>query len=129
MEGIFVVSALVSFIFIYKLNVIKLYMGWGLFVFGLWIEFIDEFTVKTGFITIYLDGILISIGLIITTYGFYSLIKKDEKLKNKLQATNYDYETILKNTQDAIFLIDVEEDKFVIFSPSHSIYISQINSN
>ena len=113
MEGIFAISALISFILIYKLNVIKLYTGWGLLVVGLWIEFIDEFTVKTGFITIYLDGILISIGLIITTYGFYSLIKKDEKLKNKLQATNYDYETILKNTQDAIFLIDVEEDKFI----------------
>lgn len=112
-EGIFAISALISFLFIYKLNVINLYLGWGLFVFGLWIEFIDEFTVRTGFITIYLDGLLVSIGLIITTYGFYSLMRKNEKLKNKLKLRNYDYETILKNTQDAIFLIDVKEDKFI----------------
>ena len=112
-EGIFAISALISFLFIYRLNVINLYLGWGLFVFGLWIEFIDEFTVRTGFITIYLDGLLVSTGLIITTYGFYSLMKKDENLKNKLKARNYDYETILKNTQDAIFLIDVKEDKFI----------------
>ena len=112
-EGIYAIFALLSFIFILKLKVIFLYLGWGLFVSGLWLKFISSFSVKNNFIMIYFDEVLISLGLLIIIYGFYVLVLKKYKMERKIKLKNEDYELIFENTQDAIFLIDVNCTKFV----------------
>lgn len=75
-EGIYLGAALASLLLINRLRVWILSLGWSLFTCGLLIDFLDEFTREPDLISTTIEGIVTSVGLIITAYGFYTVYVK-----------------------------------------------------
>lgn len=75
-EGLFLGAAVASLLLINRLRIWVLSLGWGLFTLGLLIDFLDEFTSEPDLISTTIEGLLTSLGLIISVYGFYTVLVK-----------------------------------------------------
>jgi len=83
-EGMYLLAALVSLLFIKRLNLLVLNIGWGLFTWGLIIDFLDEFTKEPEFFDTILEGIITITGLLIIAYGFYIHYFQQKRIEKKL---------------------------------------------
>jgi diguanylate cyclase (GGDEF)-like protein len=83
-EGMYLLAVLVSLLFIKRLNLLVLNIGWGLFTWGLIIDFLDEFTKEPEFFDTILEGIITITGLLIIAYGFYIHYFQQKRIEKKL---------------------------------------------
>jgi len=83
-EGMYLLAALVSLLFIKRLNLLVLNIGWDLFTWGLIIDFLDEFTKEPEFFDTILEGIFTITGLLIIAYGFYIHYFQQKRIEKKL---------------------------------------------
>ena len=84
LEGMYLFTALVSLLFIKRLNLFVLNSGWGLFTWGLIIDFLDEFTKEPEFFDTILEGMVTITGLLIIAYGFYIHYFQQKRTEKKL---------------------------------------------
>ena len=77
-------AALVSLLFIKRLKLPALNIGWGLFTWGLIIDFLDEFTKEPELFDTILEGIITTTGLLIITYSFYIHYFQQKRIEKKL---------------------------------------------
>ncbi|HAA90562.1 MAG TPA: hypothetical protein DCE07_08375 [Peptococcaceae bacterium] len=87
-EGLTLSCILVSYIYIVRLKITSLQLGWSLLTLGRLIDFFDEFTSEPEFLGTTLEGILVISGLALAVVGFsraYSNLKEEIELRKKAQ--------------------------------------------
>jgi signal transduction histidine kinase len=75
-EGIYLSFALLTLMLIMRLRIQPLTLGWGLFVIGLEINFLDELTHEPDLISLQLEGVMITLGLVVIAYGIYTAYRR-----------------------------------------------------
>ena len=83
-EGMYLIAALISLLLIKRLNLSVLNSGWGLFAWGLLIDFLDEFTSEPEFFDTILEDFVVIMGLLIIAYGFYIHYFHQKRTEKKL---------------------------------------------
>lgn len=87
-EGLTLSCILISYIYILRLKINFLQLGWSLFTLGRLIDFFDEFTSEPELFDTTLEGILVISGLTLVVVGFsraYSSLKEEIELRKKAQ--------------------------------------------
>jgi len=93
-EGLYLLAAFVSLLFVQRLKLMLLNIGWGIFTWGLLIDFLDEFTKEPELFDTIIEGLITVIGLIIITYKFYIFYFQQKKIHKKLAyLANHDTNT------------------------------------
>lgn len=83
-EGMYLSIAGICFFFINKLKSASFNLGWGLYVWGLVINILDEFTSEPGFYDTVLEGMIVIAGLVVITYHIYTFYFQQQKLGKRL---------------------------------------------
>jgi diguanylate cyclase (GGDEF)-like protein len=83
-EGMYLVAAFISLIFIKRLNLKLLHIGWAIFTWGLVIDMLDEFTSEPELYDTIIEGIITITGLILIAYAFYIYYFQQEKMEKEL---------------------------------------------
>ena len=107
-EGLILSCILISYIYIVRLNITALQLGWSLITLGRLIDFFDEFTSEPVFFNTTLEGILVISGLVLVVIGFsqaYCSLKEENKLRKKVQ---HDLTTTFEASPVGIIKIDGE---------------------
>ena len=93
-EGLYLLAAFVSLLFVQRLKLMLLNIGWGIFTWGLLIDFLDEFTKEPELFDTIIEGFITVTGLIIITYKFYIFYFQQKKIHKKLAyLANHDTNT------------------------------------
>jgi len=93
-EGLYLLAGFVSLLFIQRLKLMLLNIGWGIFTWGLLIDFLDEFTKEPELFDTIIEGLITVTGLIIITYKFYIFYFQQNKIHKKLAyLANHDTNT------------------------------------
>ena len=93
-EGLYLLAGFLSLLFIQRLKLMLLNIGWGIFTWGLLIDFLDEFTKEPELFDTIIEGLITVIGLIIITYKFYIFYFQQKKIHKKLAyLANHDTNT------------------------------------
>lgn len=123
-EAVYLAFVLLILYFFSRLSISFLYIGWAVFSFSSFLHFINQFTLTSGIYEHLFEKILMSIGLVIFTFGVYIFISLYYNKSAEVKQVNKDYESVFKNSQDAIFLVDVIKNGGVKFqynrlNPAH----------
>jgi diguanylate cyclase (GGDEF)-like protein/PAS domain S-box-containing protein len=123
-EAFYLIFVLLILYFFSRLSISFLYIGWSVFSFASFLHFIRQFTLTSGIYGHLFEKILMSFGLIIFTFGVYLFISRYYNKSAEVKQVNKDYESVFKNSQDAIFLIDVIKNGSINFqynrlNPAH----------
>jgi len=109
-EGLHLLISFICLIFIARLKSTTFNLGWGLYVWGLVINILDEFTSESSFFDTELEGIIIISGLIIITYHIYTFYFRQQKIEKKLTyLANHD--PITKSYNRHYFNIMIQEEE------------------
>jgi len=93
-EGLYLLAGFVSLLFIQRLKLMLLNIGWGIFTWGLLIDFLDEFSKEPELFDTIIEGLITVTGLIIITYKFYIFYFQQKKIHKKLAyLANHDTNT------------------------------------
>ncbi len=84
-EFLYLAAALIALIFIKRLYLKLLHIGWGMFTWGLVIDMLDEFTSEPELYDTILEGIITTTGLILIAYTFYIYYFQQEKMEKELE--------------------------------------------
>lgn len=87
-EGLTLSCILVSYIYIVRLKITSLQLGWSIVALGRLIDFFDEFTSEPELFDTTLEGILVISGLVLVVVGFSracSSLKEEIELRKKAQ--------------------------------------------
>ncbi|MFW6295175.1 MAG: diguanylate cyclase [Halanaerobium sp.] len=114
-EVIYLSFVLLILYFFSHLSVSFLYIGWSIFSLASFLHFINQFTSTPNFYQNLFEKILMSLGLIIFTLGVYIFISRYQKTAAEARFISKDYENIFKNSQDAIFLVDLVRNARIKF--------------
>jgi signal transduction histidine kinase len=87
-EGTYVFLVTIMLLYVFKLKIRMLTYGWAILSYGLFIDFIDEFTREPEFFNTYLHGILVSIGLFIIVFEFYRSVTKNKRETDQIKDLN-----------------------------------------
>jgi PAS domain S-box-containing protein len=124
-EGLYLLGVVVGYFFILRLDAKVLEIGWSLFLYGLLIDFLDEFTKEPDVWNTNIPGIITLLGILIVVIGFYfSQRKRQVELAQSRQAekiiaeSEERYRLLAENSLDLIGLLDLEGN-VIYFSPSH----------
>ncbi len=85
-EGVYLLAAIMSYILVRRLEIKILDFGWGLFVIGLLMDWLDEFTKEPDLVSTNLEGVITSVGLILISFGFYNAFTRIRNLSAKLKS-------------------------------------------
>ncbi|MGM0471708.1 MAG: sensor domain-containing diguanylate cyclase/phosphohydrolase [Bacillota bacterium] len=107
-EGLYLSSFLIMAAILLKIQSRFLYLGINIYLSGLLIDILDEFTREPDIIDTYLEGALLSLGLLVITYSVYRSWLHFNRLKEGLKESKRDYKAIFNNIHDAIFVIDID---------------------
>lgn len=129
-EGLYSLVSFICLILITRLKSAIFNLGWGIFVWGLIINFMDEFTSEPSLFDTEIEGIIITTGLIVITYHIYTFYFQQKKLEKKLtylathdpitQAYNRNYFNIMISEEEKrskrynhnIGLVMIDIDRF-----------------
>jgi diguanylate cyclase (GGDEF)-like protein len=84
-EGMYLFAAFISLIFVKRLNLKLLHIGWGMFTWGLIIDILDEFTSEPELYDTIIEGLITISGLILIAYAFYIYYFQQEKMEKELE--------------------------------------------
>lgn len=79
-EGLYLLAAVATFELVRRVGVTVLSLGWAVFVGGLLIDFLDEFTTEPALVDTYAEGALTAGGLLLIGYGAYIAVRRYEAL-------------------------------------------------
>ena len=126
MEGMYLFAALICLFYIKRLNLFVMNSGWGLFTWGLIIDFLDEFTKEPEFFDTILEGVVIIMGLLIIAYGFYIYYFQQKKTEKKLvYLANHDNITSAYNRHYLARMMPQEIDRSIRYG--HTIGLMMID--
>lgn len=129
-EGLYSLVSFICLILITRLKSAIFNLGWGIFVWGLVIDILDEFTSEPSLFDTEIEGIIITTGLIVITYHIYTFYFQQKKLEKKLtylathdpitQAYNRNYFNIMISEEEKrskrynhnIGLVMIDIDRF-----------------
>lgn len=83
-EGMYLLIAIIALLFIKRLNMLVLSIGWSLFTWGLIMDLLDEFTKEPDFFNTFLEGIITILGLSIIACGFCMNYFQQKSTEEKL---------------------------------------------
>ena len=75
-EDVLFMVALVGLVYISKLRIRSLMIGWSIFTLGVTLDFLDQFIKIPDFVELYLEEPALVIGLAVSVYSFYQMTKK-----------------------------------------------------
>ena len=126
MEGMYLFAALICLFYIKRLNLFVMNSGWGLFTWGLVIDFLDEFTKEPEFFDTILEGVVIIMGLLIIAYGFYIYYFQQKRTEKKLAyLANHDNITGAYNRHYLARMMPQEIDRSIRYG--HTIGLMMID--
>lgn len=102
-EGTYLLIAFVGFVFVYKFPIIS--VGWSIFLTGLLVDFLDEFTNEPNLLSTYIEGFLTALGLLIVVLGLYKIIQDFKKSEKNLD--------IMLNSASAMIWYKDTENNFI----------------
>ncbi len=118
-QGIYLVAVIIGFVFVLRLNVPALEIGWSVFGYAVLISFLNQFTISPKLIGSILPGIFMSFSLIMIVLGLYHAMRKLENELKKSQQAEADqreselkYRNLFEQSRDAIY-ISTRDGKFV----------------
>lgn len=91
-EGLYLSFTFLSLFIVKKLDIKNLFIGWSLFVYGLTIDFLDEFTKEPDLINTQIEGAVTSAGLFMIAVGIYNTVQRYRRNLRKIQNLNKDLE-------------------------------------
>ena len=119
-EGMYLIAALISLLLIKRLNLSVLNSGWGLFAWGLLIDFLDEFTSEPEFFDTILEDFVVIMGLLIIAYGFYIHYFHQKRTEKKLVfLANHDNITGSYNRHYLARMMQQEMNRSSRYKPCH----------
>jgi PAS domain S-box-containing protein len=110
-EGLYLGTAVVAFLFIMRLDIKVLEIGWGIFVYGLLIDFLDEFTKEPDLVSTDIEGLLTSAGLVLVAVGIYF---SQKRLRNGLEKSRQAEEALKFEREKLRLLYDNHPDAVVV---------------
>lgn len=102
-EGTYLLIAFVGFVFVYKFPIIS--VGWSIFLTGLLVDFLDEFTNEPNLLSTYIEGFLTALGLLMVALGLYKIIQDFKKSEKNLD--------IMLNSASAMIWYKDTENNFI----------------
>ncbi len=122
-EGLILGAVIAAYLYVMRFANHWIELGFGLFVFGLLIDFLDELTKEPDLINTQIEGFIIIAGLSIIVFGFsiaYRTFKDDlnraAEREEKLRKSEDKYRTLIENIPEAVCEID-ERGHFTYVSP------------
>jgi len=104
-EAICLFALITGYVYIAKLKIRNLSIGWGLFTAGMLVHLLSQFIYQPKFIGIELKGIIAVIGLILIVDGFYRTFNRVKEAEEK-------YRILFDNSPDFIAQVD-EKGRFL----------------
>ena len=122
-EGLNFAAALFAFVFIRRLGIRILILGWFLFTYGNVLDVLDEFTKEPALFNTYLEGGFLTTGLVLVAAGFYASYQKIEREFARSKATEKAlaeseerYRAVVEHTFEGISIFN--EKKFLYTNPA-----------
>jgi len=84
-EGLYFSVGSLALFLVMKLKIALFSTGFGIFIIGLEIDFLDEWTSEPDILSVQIEGLLTTVGLALTAYGIYIAYRR-------VQATNRELE-------------------------------------
>ncbi|NOZ09059.1 MAG: PAS domain S-box protein [FCB group bacterium] len=117
--SIFLISVVVGYFIIIRLNVTALEVGWSIFGYAVFITYLNRITDSPPQIGMIFSGIFNSFGLIVIVLGLYHSLKLIKEQLARFTITEFNrresemkYRSIFEQSKDAIY-ITTREGKFV----------------
>jgi diguanylate cyclase (GGDEF)-like protein/PAS domain S-box-containing protein len=114
-EGLYFIVAFCTLFIIRKTNIHPLIFGWNIFVLGLLVDLLDEFTSEPSLINTEIEGLLTILGFLMIGSGLYRGVQKirdeidqREKTEMMLRQSEEKYRLLADQTIDVIFTQDME---------------------
>lgn len=125
-EGLVLLLILTAHIYIFRLKIGKLQLGWSILAIGRLIDLFDEFTSEPEFFDTTMEGLLVISSLALTVRGFYEayLSLKDEiEARKKNEKCLLRIREIQKCVTDVLETIVFEKDRDKLFRQTCQILI------
>lgn len=87
-EGTYLLLVVIMLFYVFKLKIRTFTFGWSILSYGLFLDFLDEFTIEPEFFNTYLQGILISMGLFLVVLEFCKSVIKDKRETDQIRDLN-----------------------------------------
>ncbi len=117
--SIFLISVVVGYFIIVRLNVTALEVGWSIFGYAVFITYLNRITDSPPEIEMIFSGIFNSFGLIVIVLGLYHSLKLIKEQLARFTVTEFNrresemkYRSIFEQSKDAIY-ITTREGKFI----------------
>jgi len=110
-EGIFLFALLVGYVYIRRLRIRNLDLGWGMLSTGMLIHLLGRFTYQPNVISIEIRSIVLLFGLVLTADGFYRAFTRVKEIKQVLRESEERYRTVLNSSPSGIYIF--QDEKFV----------------
>ena len=118
-NGIYLIAVIIGLIFVLRLNIPTLEIGWSVFGYAVLITFLNQFTVSPKLIGTILPDLFMSFGLIMIVLGLYFSLRRLEDELNKSKQAEADqleselkYRNLFEQSRDAIY-ISTSEGRFI----------------
>jgi len=125
-EGLVLLLILTAYIYIFRLKISKLQIGWSIFALGRLIDFFDEFTSEPDFFNTTMEGILVISGLMLTVWGFneaYLSLRNEIKARKKTEERLLRIQEIQKCVTEVLETIVIEKERDKLFQQTCQILI------
>jgi len=110
-SGIYLLAVIIGFVFVLRLNIPTLEIGWSVFGYAVLITFLNQFTVSPKLIGSILPGIFMSFSLIMIVVGLYFSYKRLENELDKSKMAEVQrleseqkYRNLFEQSRDAIYI-------------------------
>ena len=110
-EGSSLFACIVGYLYITKLRIRNLNIGWALFTIGMLVHFLSQFINQPAIINVEVRGIIAIIGLVLIADGFYKAFTREKKRKEILKESERRCRTITDSSTSGIYIF--QDGKFV----------------
>jgi len=121
-EGLYFSVTLGSFFIVRKTKINVLLLGWAVFIYGLLIDLLDEFTSEPILFDTKIEGLLTALGLLLIGIGLYKGVKNLQQEIDQRRKT----ETMLRQSEDKYRLL-AEKTKDIIFTQDMDLNLTYIS--
>jgi PAS domain S-box-containing protein len=122
-EGLILGAVVAAYLFVMRFANHWIELGFGIYAFGLLIDFLDELTSEPDLLDTQIEGLVIITGLLFIVFGFsfaYRTFKDDldsaTEREERIKKSEERYRNLVENISEAVCEID-EEGRFTYISP------------
>ncbi|MFH1852238.1 MAG: PAS domain S-box protein [Candidatus Neomarinimicrobiota bacterium] len=122
-QSIYMLTVIAGYIFVLRIGIPTLEIGWSVFGFAVLISFLNQFTVTPALVGTILPGIFMSFGLFMVVLGLYlsyrrlhSELDKSKRAEADRKESERKYRNLFEQSRDAIY-ISTNNGEFIDVNP------------